>query len=73
MPKIIFDELPPATTEGNVAYESSFKIEQIAFWDNICAIKAEVKIPDSFWAGLKECDSGRVVDMEKALTELPPK
>lgn len=72
MPKITFDELPPATTEGNIAYESSFKIEQLAIWDNFCAIKAEIKIPDSFWAGLQDCNSGRVVDMEKALNEPPP-
>ena len=30
-------------------------------------------IPASFWKGLADCDSGRVVDMGRALEDEPPK
>jgi len=72
MPKITFDEIQAATTGAGIAYESSFKIEQLQAWDNACAINAEIKIPASFWTGLQQCDSGHVVDMEKALNDPLP-
>lgn len=31
------------------------------------------EIPNSFWEGLADCEAGRVVDMEVALSEPPPK
>jgi len=36
------------------------------------SLKILPPVPDSFWKGLKECNEGRHVDMEKALEEPPP-
>jgi len=30
------------------------------------------EIPKSFWKGISDCDSGRVIDMDRALNEPPP-
>jgi len=29
-------------------------------------------VPKSFWKGLSDCDSGRVIDMDRAMNEPPP-
>lgn len=31
-----------------------------------------MEIPKSFWKGLSDCDSGRVIDMDRAMNEPPP-
>ena len=31
-----------------------------------------ITIPESFWKGLSDCDSGRVVDMDRAMNDTPP-
>jgi hypothetical protein len=37
------------------------------------AVSVDIKpIPESFWRGLADCESGRVVDMERAMKEKPP-
>ena len=69
---IIHEDVPRATTEGNIHFESSFSVEQNNPWDSSCTIPLEIKIPDSFWEGLEDCDAGRVVDTERALNEPPP-
>ena len=73
MPTLTFHkEKNLATTEGNIEFESAFQVEQVFPWDSTCTISVDIKIPDSFWEGLEDCDSGRVVDTERALNEPPP-
>jgi hypothetical protein len=73
MPTLTFyKDTPSATNEGKIHFEGSFHVEQVYPCDSVSMVPVEIKIPDSFWVGLKECDSGRVVDMDRALNEPPP-
>jgi len=65
------DSQSPTVTASNLEFFSSFEIGV----DNpavstVCY--AEIEIPDSFWQGLRDCDTGRVVDMDRAMSETPP-
>jgi hypothetical protein len=60
-----------AFSNNAVRYQMCLKVEnQVAKTTNI---QVDMKsIPESFMRGMADCQSGRVVDMGKAMTEPPP-
>jgi hypothetical protein len=56
---------------GNAEFDINVLIDEPVGYSGTTKIHLN-RIPKSFWKGLADCDSGRVVDMDRAMNEPPP-